>query len=69
MQLTKIFQDPELQKSHIQSINNASIDNSWRVRKVLADLYPKFIDYLRNNPNIDLVQPLLLDLRLLMLKI
>ena len=58
VQLTKIFQDPELQKSHIQSINNASIDNSWRVRKVLADLYPKFIDYLRNNPNIDLVQPL-----------
>ena len=28
------------------------------MRKVLADLYPKFIDYLRNNPNIDLVQPL-----------
>ena len=58
VQLTKIFQDPELQKSHIQSINSASIDKSWRVRKELANLYPKFIDYLQNNPNIDLVQPL-----------
>ena len=58
VQLTKIFQDPEIQKLHIQSINNASIDKSWRVRKELANLYPKFINYLQNNPNIDLVQPL-----------
>ena len=58
VQLTKIFHDPELQKSHIQIINNASIDKSWRVRNELANLYPKFIDYLQNNPNIDLVQPI-----------
>jgi serine/threonine-protein phosphatase 2A regulatory subunit A len=58
VQLTKIFHDPELQKSHIQSINNASIDKSWRVRNELANLYPKFIDYFQNNPNIDLVQPI-----------
>ena len=58
VQLSKIFQDPELQKSHIQSINNASIDKSWRVRNELANLYPQFIDYFQNNPNSDLVQPM-----------
>ena len=49
VQLTKIFQDPEIQKLHIQSINNASIDKSWRVRNELAIIYPQFIDYLKNN--------------------
>ena len=63
VQLTKIFQDPEIQKLHIQSINNASIDKSWRVRNELAIIYPQFIDYLKNNPNIDLVQPICLLMR------
>ena len=58
VQLSKIFQDPELQKLHIQNINSASIDKSWRVRNELANLYPQFIDYFQNNPNIDLVQPI-----------
>lgn len=58
VQLSKIFRDPELQKLHIQSINNASIDKSWRVRNELANLYPLFIDYFQNNPNLDLVQPI-----------
>ena len=58
VQLSKIFQDPEIQKSHIQSIKNASIDKSWRVRNELANLYPQFIDYFQNNPNLDLVQPM-----------
>ena len=58
VQLSKIFQEPELQKLHIQNINSASIDKSWRVRNELANLYPQFIDYFQNNPNIDLVQPI-----------
>ena len=58
VQLAKIFQDPEIQKIHIQSINNAAIDKSWRVRNELANLYPKFIDYFQNNPNLDLVLPI-----------
>ena len=58
VQLSKIFQDPELQKLHIQNINNASTDKSWRVRNELANLYPQFIDYFQNNPNLDLVQPI-----------
>ena len=58
VQLSKIFQDPELQKLHIQNINSASIDKSWRVRNELANLYPQFIDYFQNNPNLDLVQPI-----------
>ena len=63
VQLSKIFRDPELQKLHIQSINNASIDKSWRVRNELANLYPQFIDYFQNNPNSDLVQPICTLLR------
>ena len=43
VQLSKIFQEPELQK---------------RVRNELANLYPQFIDYFQNNPNLDLVQPI-----------
>jgi hypothetical protein len=31
VQLTKIFHEPEFQKSQIQSINNTSIDKSWHV--------------------------------------
>ena len=58
VQLSKIFQEPELQKLHIQNINAASIDKSWRVRNELANLYPQFIDYFQNNPNLDLVQPI-----------
>ena len=58
VQLSKIFQEPELQKQHIQNINSASIDKSWRVRNELANLYPQFIDYFQNNPNLDLVQPI-----------
>jgi serine/threonine-protein phosphatase 2A regulatory subunit A len=58
VQLSKIFQEPELQKLHIQNINSASIDKSWRVRNELANLYPQFIDYFQNNPNLDLVQPI-----------
>ena len=58
VQLSKIFQEPELQKLHIQNINSASIDKSWRVRNELANLYPQFIDYFQNNPNVDLVQPI-----------
>ena len=58
VQLSKIFQDPELQKLHIQNINSASVDKSWRVRNELANLYPQFIDYFQNNPNLDLVQPI-----------
>ena len=58
VQLSKIFQEPELQKLHIQNINSASIDKSWRVRNELAKLYPQFIDYFQNNPNLDLVQPI-----------
>ena len=58
VQLAKIFQDPESQKIHIQNINSASIDKSWRVRNELANLYPQFIDYFTNNSNIDLVQPI-----------
>ena len=58
VQLSKIFQEPELQKLHIQNINSASIDKSWRVRNELANLYPQFIDYFQNSPNLDLVQPI-----------
>ena len=58
VQLSKIFQEPDLQKLHIQNINSASIDKSWRVRNELANLYPQFIDYFQNNPNLDLVQPI-----------
>lgn len=58
VQLSKIFQEPELQKLHIQNINAASIDKSWRVRNELANLYPQFIDYFQNSPNLDLVQPI-----------
>ena len=58
VQLAKIFQDPDFQKVHIQNINNASMDKSWRVRNELANLYPQFIDYFSNNSNIDLVQPI-----------
>ena len=58
VELAKIFQDSEFQKIHIQNINNASVDKSWRVRNELANLYPKFIDYFSNNSNIDLVQPI-----------
>ena len=58
VQLSNIFQEPDLQKLHIQNINSASIDKSWRVRNELANLYPQFIDYFQNNPNLDLVQPI-----------
>ena len=58
VQLAKIFQDSESQKLHMQNINAASIDKSWRVRNELANLYPQFIDYFQNNPNVDLVQPI-----------
>ena len=58
VQLSKIFQDPESQKLHIQNINAASIDKSWRVRNELANLYPKFIDYFPSSSNVDLVQPI-----------
>ena len=58
VQISKIFQEPDLQKLHIQNINSASIDKSWRVRNELANLYPQFIDYFQNNPNLDLVQPI-----------
>ena len=58
VQLSKIFQEPELQKLHIQNINAASVDKSWRLRNELANLYPQFIDYFQNNPNLDLVQPI-----------
>ena len=58
VQLSKIFQDAESQKLHIQNINAASLDKSWRVRNELANLYPQFIDYFQNNTNIDLVQPI-----------
>ena len=58
VQLAKIFQDSDMQKLHIQNINSASLDKSWRVRNELANLYPKFIDYFQNNSNVDLVQPI-----------
>jgi serine/threonine-protein phosphatase 2A regulatory subunit A len=58
VQLSKIFTDSESQKLHIQNINAASTDKSWRVRNELANLYPQFIDYFQNNSNIDLVQPI-----------
>ena len=58
VQLSKIFQDAEMQKIHLQNITNASVDKSWRVRNELANLYPQFIDYFSNNPNIDLVSPI-----------
>ena len=58
VQLAKIFQDSESQKLHMQNINSASLDKSWRVRNELANLYPQFIDYFSNNSNVDLVQPI-----------
>jgi serine/threonine-protein phosphatase 2A regulatory subunit A len=58
VQLSKILQDSESQKLHMQNINNASLDKSWRVRNELANLYPQFIDYYTNNSNVDLVQPI-----------
>jgi serine/threonine-protein phosphatase 2A regulatory subunit A len=58
VQLSKILQDSESQKLHMQNINSASLDKSWRVRNELANLYPQFIDYYTNNSNIDLVQPI-----------
>ena len=58
VQLSKIFTDSESQKLHIQNINAASTDKSWRVRNELANLYPQFIDYFQNNSNVDLVQPI-----------
>ena len=58
VQLSKLFQDPEMQKVHLQNITNASVDKSWRVRNELANLYPQFIDYFTNNSNIDLVTPI-----------
>ena len=58
VQLSKLFQDPEMQKVHLQNITNASVDKSWRVRNELANLFPQFIDYFTNNSNIDLVTPI-----------
>lgn len=58
VQLSKLFQDAEMQKVHLQNITNASVDKSWRVRNELANLYPQFIDYFSNNSNIDLVTPI-----------
>jgi serine/threonine-protein phosphatase 2A regulatory subunit A len=58
VQLSKILQDSESQKLHLQNINSSSLDKSWRVRNELANLYPQFIDYYTNNSNIDLVQPI-----------
>ena len=58
VQLSKLFQDTEMQKVHLQNITNASVDKSWRVRNELANLYPQFIDYFTNNSNIDLVTPI-----------
>ena len=40
VQLSKIFQEPELQKQHIQNINSASIDKSWRVRNEFSQIVP-----------------------------
>ena len=58
IQLAKIFQDGESQKTNLQYIINASLDKSWRVRNELANLYPQLIDYFTQSSSIDLVQPI-----------
>ena len=51
VQLAKLFQNSDLQKTNLQFIVAASEDKSWRVRNELAIIFPQFIEYFGSQIN------------------
>ena len=51
VQLAKLFQNSDLQKTNLQFVVAASEDKSWRVRNELAIIFPQFIEYFSSQIN------------------
>ena len=51
VQLAKLFQNSDLQKTNLQFVVAASEDKSWRVRNELAIIFPQFIEYFGSQIN------------------